>query len=335
MLNPAMQNYNELPDIMYFGSSKQMDELKGRVFLTPHIGIASLFIIDTNDLFRSFPKGYKISCNISYDQWACANELLAQPLDVVDAHHNIPTFSNTSSCGQSSGYIHVIDISNVKDKMSLFTTNNPDREVIYNGEEPLNIIKRIPHTLKWNFTFCPEDAKRHGAGTAEQMEITIRLAKPEDVQHMAEVLMRSWEVAYKDIFSAEYIREKNATRPALFRRVITDDNTEAFVIMCGSKVVGIMRVALPQDDDVDDAVYELHYIYLHPDYFRRGIGTKAMKFAFDIAKSKGKTVMYVWVISDNVNSIRFYEKCGFIPDGKVMDSACGKVNGRIRMRKNL
>lgn len=56
-----MLDYQKLPNIMYFGASKQFHELNGRVFLTPYIGIASLFIINIPDLF---PKGYQIKCNI-------------------------------------------------------------------------------------------------------------------------------------------------------------------------------------------------------------------------------------------------------------------------------
>lgn len=64
-----MLNCSNLPEIMFFGSSKRVGKLKGRVFLSPHIGIASLFIIDVDDLFNTFPAGYETSCNISYRQW--------------------------------------------------------------------------------------------------------------------------------------------------------------------------------------------------------------------------------------------------------------------------
>ncbi|MCL2014916.1 MAG: hypothetical protein FWG68_01550 [Defluviitaleaceae bacterium] len=160
-------NFNELPNIMYFGASKQIIELKGSVFLTPHIGIASLFIIDIDN--GLFPVGYETNCNIGYRQWNWSNDLLAEPLKIVNVTHNIPTLEDKSFKGLSSGYIHVVDISNVKDKLSLFATNDPDREVIYNGEEPLTIIKFIPHTLNWDFNFCQEDLKRHGVGTAKKI----------------------------------------------------------------------------------------------------------------------------------------------------------------------
>jgi RimJ/RimL family protein N-acetyltransferase len=165
--------------------------------------------------------------------------------------------------------------------------------------------------------------------------ITIRLAVPADAPDMAEVHMRSWEVAYKNIIPAEYINQKNATRHALYARVITDDNTNSYIIQYAGKTIGIMKIAPPQDDDVGDDFYGLHYIYLHPDYFRMGIGTQAMEFAFEKARCIGKTGMIVWVFDENINSIRFYEKCGFHTDGKIMNSEYGKENGRIRMRRDL
>jgi len=91
-------------------------------------------------------------------------------LKKVNVTHNIPDFENETFEGQSSGYIHVINISKVKDKLSLFVTNNPDREVIYNGEEPLIIVKYIPHTVQWDFNFSQDDVKQFGIGTAEKID---------------------------------------------------------------------------------------------------------------------------------------------------------------------
>ena len=165
--------------------------------------------------------------------------------------------------------------------------------------------------------------------------VVIRLAVPADAPDMAEVHMRSWEVAYKDIIPADFIREKNATRPDLYKRVITEDNDSSYAIQYNGITVGVMKVGPPQDDDADDDAYELHNIYLHPDYFRMGIGTKAMEFAFNIARRLGKTTMNVWVLEENINSIRFYEKCGFVKDGINKDSEYGKTLVSIRMKRCL
>lgn len=167
------------------------------------------------------------------------------------------------------------------------------------------------------------------------MEINIRLAVPADALDMAEIHMRSWEVAYKDIIPMDYIREKNATRSALWQRIVTDKNTSKYVIRIGEKTVGFMDIAPSRDDDANDNIYELHGIYLHPDYYRQGIGTQAIQVAFDKAHSIGKTVMTLWVFAENSSSIRFYEKCGFAADGNAKMLDYGKSIKCIRMSRSL
>ena len=168
------------------------------------------------------------------------------------------------------------------------------------------------------------------------MNITIRLATPADAPDMAEIHMRSWEVAYKDIIPMEYIKEKNTTRHDLFKRIITDENTTQYVIQKGGKTFGIMCVVpTPQDDDANENICELEGIYLHPDYYRQGIGEKAMEFAFNIARNWSKTHMTLWVFKENTSAIKFYEKCGFSADGGTKTYNCGKVMESIRMMKSL
>jgi hypothetical protein len=162
-----MINSTKLPNTMYFGASKQMSELKGEVFLTPHPGIASLFVVDVDDLF---PKGYAVRCNLSYAQWFYANDLLTKPLKEINVLHNVPEFEGMVFTGQSSGYIHKIDISKIKDKLSLFETEDADREVVYHGDEPLEILEYIPCTICWDFTFSAEEIKKHGLGSAVKVD---------------------------------------------------------------------------------------------------------------------------------------------------------------------
>jgi len=163
------------------------------------------------------------------------------------------------------------------------------------------------------------------------MHITIRLANPADAQDMAEVGMKSWEVAYKHLLPADYIREKNATRVHQYKRVITDENTNSYVIQKDNKTVGIMKIAEPTDDDLDSRYFELHYLYLHPGCFREGIGTLAMDYVFDHVRKLGKKYISLWVFAKNNDAIKFYEACGFRPDGKTKTQERGWLMEIIRM----
>ena len=166
-------------------------------------------------------------------------------------------------------------------------------------------------------------------------DIAIRLAVPADAPDFAEIHIRSWEAAYKDIIPADYIREKNAARHDLWKRIITGENTIHYIVQKNGKTAGIMTVAPSRDNDADDSFYELRGIYLHPDYYRQGIGTHAMEYAYSVARDLGKTTMTVWLLADNYNAKSFYEKCGFIADGKTETHDMGKMLESIRMRKDL
>lgn len=174
-------------------------------------------------------------------------------------------------------------------------------------------------------------------------DITIRLAKPCDALRMAEIHALSWEAAYKDFIPADYLKKTSATRPALWQRIITNDNSSHYVIMLDQTIVGIMCVTEPKDDKVeifndtgiDEGFYELHGLYLHPDYYRRGIGTKAMEYALQKAHEAGKSNIILWVFAENSDSIKFYERCGFVSDGAFKTLNLGKELKVIRMRRPL
>lgn len=172
------------------------------------------------------------------------------------------------------------------------------------------------------------------------MDITIRLAVNNDAADMAEIHARSWEAAYKDILPPECIKTQSAKRPALWQKILAAENSIHYIILMKETPVGMITVGPPQQEDIEiendiginDTFFELHGIYLHPDYFRMGIGTRAMEFAFDKAKNANKTNMLVWVFQDNASAITFYKKCGFEADGAGKTYFSKKV---IRMRQEI
>ena len=167
------------------------------------------------------------------------------------------------------------------------------------------------------------------------MAVTIRLALPADAPAMAEIHMRSWEAAYRDIVPAAYIREKNAGRLELWRRVITEDNDSRYIILADGNPAGMLCIGPSKDDDAADGDYELYAIYLHPDYYRQGIGTQAVDYAVDTARKLGKLSMTLWVFAENANAIAFYSAVGFAPDGMARTGEYGKTLDTIRMRREL
>ena len=97
----------------------------------------------------------------------------------------------------------------------------------------------------------------------------------------------------------------------------------------------MMGISVSRDEDAGNGTYELMGLYLLPEYFRQGIGKQAMEFAYAEARKLNMKVMTVWLLEDNLNAKRFYEKCGFIADGSIREQNFGKLLNSIRMRRDL
>lgn len=157
-----------LPDQLYFSSP---NEIKGKtisaksprgLFLSPYIGISSIFIIDRHRIVKDYfneilsknnREVYRSSYNIEYAEWDLPDNKLTRPLSKVHLFHNVPNF-NEIRTGTATGYIYAINVSSVKDELEVFgPTNDPNREIIYKGSERLPIKKVIEHTLQYEITY--------------------------------------------------------------------------------------------------------------------------------------------------------------------------------------
>ena len=165
--------------------------------------------------------------------------------------------------------------------------------------------------------------------------LEIRLAMPSDIPDMIEVHRLSWEAAYRGIIPDIYIEEMNTRRPGSFARMVTSENATQHIILKDGRAVGILGIDEPRDEDLDDRFHELQGIYLHPDYYRQGIGSEAMEFAYSLAQNLCKTFMVLWVLAENQAAIGFYVKQGFCADGASRVYSFGNEMKGIRMRKAL
>lgn len=158
------------------------------------------------------------------------------------------------------------------------------------------------------------------------MEIRIRLATPKDAKTMGEIHHHSWEKAYENLMSSDYIRQKFPTTMELYQKTLFENNDTQYVLEYNEIPVGIMCVDLPYGEEKDTTILELHRLYIHPDYWHMGIGTIAINFAFNKAKNSGIKKMIVWVFENNNIAVKFYEAFGFYQDGLCKEYLCRTVN---------
>ena len=189
--NILLESNLNLPDKLYHGSKHKLVKLDKGSFLTPHMGIASIFIVDKKELSQ-YTKSIK-SYNIGYEQWDWEDSQLQTPLKYVNITHNIKKIDKTFY-GESSGYIYEIDISKIKNKFKTFVTNDANREVVYIGNESLSISNVITHSLKWDFKFSQKDANEFGVAESSNIlneaasnninRLQPRILEKEDIDYL-------------------------------------------------------------------------------------------------------------------------------------------------------
>lgn len=150
--------------------------------------------------------------------------------------------------------------------------------------------------------------------------VDIRPLTDADIDGVAVVHVRSWQVAYAGIVPAEHLdrmdpavnAERRRTRAEIpgSRTLVADDNGT----VVGFVSFGPYRV--DQGDGVNPALGELYAIYVHPDRWHAGIGRRLLRAARAELTAAGYPVMRLWVLEDNHRSRRFYSRAGLAPDGE-------------------
>ncbi|HEY8348648.1 MAG TPA: GNAT family N-acetyltransferase [Clostridia bacterium] len=144
------------------------------------------------------------------------------------------------------------------------------------------------------------------------MSIVIRKAEIEDCRGLGIIHSESWKAAYKGIIPDSFLGKITAeSSEKRFVDAMSRGIERNYAAVCENRVVGFICIGKSRDDDLDDTFGEIWGIYLHPAYWRRGIGTKLMLFGLACLKDEGYERVSLWVLEKNERARRFYEKFGF------------------------
>ena len=146
----------------------------------------------------------------------------------------------------------------------------------------------------------------------------IREAAIHDAARTAEIDAVSSRYAYQDILSAECLKELSVeNRIPVHTRWITEKRFGMYVYEdSGTGIIKGMMGIGPCEDDDQEGAFELHFLYVDPDYIRMGIGSEMLRFFEQKGTEKGCTGFVVWVLEENGMGRAFYQKNGYCPDGK-------------------
>jgi ribosomal protein S18 acetylase RimI-like enzyme len=151
--------------------------------------------------------------------------------------------------------------------------------------------------------------------------VELRDATPADAHAIATVLVRSWRAAYRGLLPDAVLAGLSIPdRERFWSHALTTraPQTGTVVATVAGAVVGLAATGPPlvPADRADPTLGDLYALYLDPDVWRRGIGTRLHAAALDRLRSGGFTHAGLWVLDTNDRALRFYLRHGWTDTGR-------------------
>lgn len=141
------------------------------------------------------------------------------------------------------------------------------------------------------------------------MSVTVRPADVDDAQAIQAVGRAAWHAAYDDVFGAERVDRVVSQWWAVesLRGAATAAERVFLVASDAAEVVGVAE-AVP--DTGERGTYRLGRLYVHPDTWGEGVGTRLVDELLDRLPSRAERLRLV-VLAENPTGVSFYEGYGF------------------------
>lgn len=122
----------------------------------------------------------------------------------------------------------------------------------------------------------------------------------------------SWKTAYKNIVPQKYLDDLSLEQWVPF---LQDSPFTGFVVKDKGEFVATSSIAAARDDKMK-GWGEIISIYVLPQHFGKGYGKKLFAFVRNQLHFRGFNEIYLWVLEDNQQARKFYERNGFAPNGE-------------------
>jgi N-acetylglutamate synthase-like GNAT family acetyltransferase len=145
----------------------------------------------------------------------------------------------------------------------------------------------------------------------------IRKAIINDASRIAEIHTFGWRSAYRGIVSDIYLFTKMSVENGIhkFQEAIENQIEETYIYEESNIVKGFMTIGKCRNYDKKNS-FELWGLYIEPLMKNNGIGSLMIKYCEEIALERGFDENVLWTLKQNILGRKFYEKHGYITDGK-------------------
>lgn len=157
------------------------------------------------------------------------------------------------------------------------------------------------------------------------MQAIIRKAQEKDAYEYAACQVSSWRAAYKHIVPDAYLDALSAERRAewLSQSLREDQNCSYDCMLLNDQIIGVLIFGKACDAEKPNAG-EIYAIYLLEAFWGKGYGAQLMRHAIESLKAMGCQEALLWTLEENHRARRFYERAGFMPDGRQKEIELGK-----------
>lgn len=165
----------------------------------------------------------------------------------------------------------------------------------------------------------------------------IRYASVEDAAVLGKIHSASWKKAYKNIIPDDILNNITPEKRTLdFKKALSKGFEEDALIFNEDHLpLGLICFGKSRDKDLDSSHGEIWGIYLLPEYWNQGVGSKLIHWGISELRRRNYKKAVLWVLEDNIIGRRFYEKNGFIFDGTSKEIIIGKPLIELRYIKNI
>lgn len=151
------------------------------------------------------------------------------------------------------------------------------------------------------------------------MNALVRRAIPQDAESIATVHIETWQHAYRGQLPDSFLdrlSDELSSRTKAWRSNISVSRPNTEIWVTGSEGRADSFVALgPARGTVPDRTGEIYAIYVHPQFWDRGLGRALFARANERLISLEFTSAILWVLESNRRARRFYEIAGWNLEG--------------------
>lgn len=158
----------------------------------------------------------------------------------------------------------------------------------------------------------------------------IRPATIDDARGIAEVHVRSWQVAYRGLLPDSFLASLSVEkREAMWAKLLAAGTPSLVVAEVARQIVGFSVFGRCRDEGVGPTDYELEAMYVSPAHWSTGVGRKLWQSSKETLLKAGATSISLWVLAENERAIQFYRAAGFYAEdgmARVSDLAGVQVH---------